>query len=187
MRVLPIPENEIKPSQRALYDGFVERIKGSYSGFKAIDANGALLGPWSIWIEVPETGEAIRQLIESVAAMPGLSKAAAQVVTLVTVAHFNAAYELYAHAAVAAQAGLSAKQIATLVGGEIPADLDADSGTAAKVAKALLRGGVLPDPLYKYAVDQLGRDGFNRVVFLVGLYCLVSMTLGAFDVPSEEK
>ena len=51
---------------------------------------------------------------------------------------------------------------------------------------SLLEGGVLPGPLFKHAVDGLGRDGFNRVVFVVAQYFLVSMTLNAFDVPAEE-
>jgi len=62
--------------------------------------------------------------------MPGLSKLAVQVVILVTGAHFNAAYELYAHAAVATQAGLSDVQIATLSSGDLPKHLDAESTLA---------------------------------------------------------
>jgi hypothetical protein len=77
--------------------------------------------------QLPNTGDVIRQYIEPVDAMPGLSEKAAQVVTLVTAAHFNAAYEIYAHAAIAAQAGLSGDQVATLCSGGIPANLDADS------------------------------------------------------------
>ena len=94
MRVSLVPEVEVNSSQRALYDAFTERIEKNYTAFKAIGADGALLGPWSVWLQVPRTGEAIRQLIEAVDAMPGLSKVAAQVVTLVTGAHFNAAYEI---------------------------------------------------------------------------------------------
>ena len=187
MRAPPIASIDIEPSQRDLYDAFVNRIRTNYSGLKAIRSDGALLGPWSVWINVPETGAAIRQLTESVGAMPGLSKVAVQAVTLVTVAHFNAAYELYVHAALGAQAGLSSEQVATLAAGDIPANLDPETAVAVRVANTLLRGGVLPGPLYSHAVERLGRDGFNRVVFLVGVYCLVSVTLGAFDVPSEDQ
>jgi len=83
--------------------------------------------------------------------------------------------------------GLSDTQIATLSAGEIPADLDAESSLAAQVAKRLVKGGVLPAPLFKRAVSGLGLDGFNRVVFLVGQYCLVSTTLNAFDVPARSS
>ena len=186
MRVPLVPEAEVHSSQRALYDAFVERIGTNYSGFKAIAEDGALLGPWSVWLQVPKTGETIRQFIGAVERMPGLSKVAVQVVILVTGAHFNAAYELYAHAAVATQAGLSDVQIATLSAGDLPTDLDAESTLAGRVASRLVMGGGLPGPLFKQAIAGLGRDGFNHVVFLVAQYCLVSVTLNAFDVRAEE-
>lgn len=186
MRVPPLTQAELKQSQQALYDAFTARIGTKYSSFKAVRDDGALLGPWSVWMQVPKTGEAVRQLLEAVDAMPGLGKVSVQVVTLMTAAHFNAAYELYAHSAVAAEAGLSELQIATLAAGEIPIDLDAEPILAAQVTKSLLRGGVLPGPLYKHAVETLGRDGFNRIVFVTAQYCLVSLTLNAFDVPAED-
>jgi 4-carboxymuconolactone decarboxylase len=185
MRVSPVPKAELSGSELALHDAFAERIGKNYTAFKAIREDGALLGPWSVWLQVPKTGAAIGQLLEAVAAMPGLSEIAVQVVILVTGAHFNAAYGVYAHAAVGAQVGLSDDHIATLSAGEIPADLDTEATVAAQLARTLLKGGVLPGPLFKHAVAGLGQDGVNQVVFLVGLYCLVSMTLNAFDVPSE--
>jgi hypothetical protein len=47
-------------------------------------------------------------------------------------------------------------------------------------------GGVLLGPLFKQANAGPRRDGFNHVVFLVGQYCLVSVTLNAFEVRAEE-
>ena len=187
MRLAPVPEAEVNSSQKPLYDAFIKRIGKNYSSFKAIRDDGALLGPWGVWLQVPNTGEAIRQFIEAVESMPGLSKIAAQVAVLVTGAHFNAAYGIYAHAAVGAQAGLSEEQIATLCAGKIPADLDAESTIAAQVASRLLEGGALPAPLFKHALTVLGQHGFNHLVYVVGQYCLVSMTLNAFDVPAEES
>lgn len=186
MRLALVPEVEVNPSQRALYDAFIKRIRTNYGGFKAIREDGALLGPWSVWLQVPKTGEAIRQLMEVVGSMPGLSKVAVQVISLFTAAHFNAAFEIYIHAAIGAHLGLSEVQVVKLTAGEIPADLDAESTIAVQVAGALLKGGVVPAPLFKDAIDRLGLDGFNRVVFHVGLYCLVSMTLNAFDVPADD-
>ena len=186
MRVSPLTKAELQPSQQALYEAFTARIGTKYSSFKAIREDGALLGPWSVWMQIPKTGEAVRQLLEAVDAMPGLSKKSVQVVTLMAAAHFNAAYELYAHAAVAAEAGLSVEQITALAAGEIPVDLDAEAILAAQVTKRLLKGGVLPGPLYKQAVEKLGMDGYNRIVFVASQYCLVSLTLNAFDVPAED-
>jgi len=124
MRVRLVPKAEVNSSQKALYDAFIAQIGTKYSVFKAVREDGALLGPWSVWLQIPKTGEVIRQYLEAVDAMPGLSEQVVQVVTLVTAGRFNAPYETYAHAAVGAQAGLSEEQIATLCVGETPADLD---------------------------------------------------------------
>lgn len=186
MRLPLVPETQVTESQKPLYDAFAKRVGKNYTIFKTMRDDGALLGPWGVWLQDPKTGEAIRQFIEAVEAMPGLSKVAGQVVTLVTAAHFNPAYEIYAHTAVAAKAGLSEDQIATLFAGEIPADLDAELILAAQVTSRLLKGGVLPAPLYKHAVATLGQDGFNHLVYIVGQYCIVSLTLNAFDVPAED-
>jgi 4-carboxymuconolactone decarboxylase len=54
------------------------------------------------------------------------------------------------------------------------------------VAYALVNGGVLPEPVYRLAVDTFGQHGANELIYLVGLYCLVSMTLNGFNVPVPE-
>ena len=50
---------------------------------------------------------------------------------------------------------------------------------------ALLDGGVLPGPTYQAAIKLLGQPALNELVFWVGLYASVAITLNAFDVPSE--
>jgi hypothetical protein len=49
--------------------------------------------------------------------------------------------------------------------------------------KALLRGGVLADPLYAQALARFGRAGTSELIYLVGHYCFVSMTLNGFGIP----
>jgi hypothetical protein len=48
---------------------------------------------------------------------------------------------------------------------------------------ALVNGGVLPELTYKAAVREFGVEGAAELSYLVGLYCLVSITLNTFDVP----
>ena len=62
------------------------------------------------------------------------------------------------------------------------------SGNAAfDFTYALSRGGVLPEPLYRLAVDTFGQHGANELIYLVGLYALVSTTLNGFNVPVPER
>jgi alkylhydroperoxidase family enzyme len=109
-----------------------------------------------------------------------------EVAILVTGAHFKSAYELYAHVIVAERRGLSDEKLATIVAGQRPVDLTRQEAVAYDFASALVGGGVLPELTYRAAVEQFGEHGAAELSYLVGLYCLVSVTLNTFDVPVPE-
>ncbi len=79
------------------------------------------------------------------------------------------------------------ERLATLVADVKPGDLARDESIAYDVAYALVRGGALPEPLYRLAVDTFGQHGANEMFYLVGLYSLVSTTLNAFNIPVPER
>ena len=109
-----------------------------------------------------------------------------EVAILVTGAHFRSAYELYAHVIAAEKRGLSDDKLATIVAGQRPVDLTREEAVAYDVASALVGGGVLPGLTYRAAVDLFGAHAAHELMQLVGLYCMVSITLNAFDVPVPE-
>jgi 4-carboxymuconolactone decarboxylase len=110
-----------------------------------------------------------------------------QIAILVFGARFDAAYEIYAHVAVAEREGMTAARLATLVADVKPNDLAQDESVAFDLAYKLVRGGTLPEPLYRLAVDTFGQHGTNGLIYLVGLYSLVSTTLNGFNVPVPER
>ena len=97
--------------------------------------------------------------------------------------HFRSGYELYAHVLVAEQRGRSDEKLATIVAGQRPADLTRQESVAYDFASALVKGGVLPELTYKAAVEQFGVHGAAELSYLIGVYCMVSLTLNTFDVP----
>ena len=105
-----------------------------------------------------------------------------EVAILVTGAHFRAGYELYAHVLVAELRGLPDGKIATIIAGQRPSDLTHEEAVAYDVAHALVSGGVLPELCHKEAVKTFGDAAAAELIFLVGLYCMVSVTLNGFDV-----
>jgi len=68
-----------------------------------------------------------------------------------------------------------------------PSDLSPDESVAFDIAYKLVRGGVLPEPLYRLAVGTFGQHGANEMIYLVGLYSMVSTTLNGFNVPVPER
>jgi len=192
MRLPLIPPDRLSETQKPLYDDMKKGIASNFNLFRTVAPDGgpdagALLGPWNPWLHEPRIGAAIWELTKAMTAEASLPDPVRQIAILVTGAHFNSAYELYAHIAVAETEGMSAERLATLVSGSRPGDLTREEGVAYDTAFALVNGGVLPEPVYRLAVKTFGQHGANELIYLVGLYCMVSMTLNGFNVPVPER
>jgi len=187
MRLPLIDPADLTPEQRPIYDDMKAGIEKNFQGFATIAKNGALLGPWNPWLHEPGIGKAIWDLTMAMTANATLPDAIRQIVILVVGARYDAAYEIYAHIAIAEREGMKPERLASLVADVKPADLTAEESVAYDLAFKLVRGGVLPEPLYRLAVDTFGQHGTNEMIYLVGLYSLVSMTLNGFNVPVPER
>lgn len=187
MRLPLIPPADLTPEQKPLYDDMRQGIAGNFNAFIVERDDGALMGPWNPWLHSPAIGKAIWDLTLAMTANATLPDNVRQIAILVVGARFDAAYEIYAHIAVAEREGMKPERLATLVADLKPGDLAPDESVAFDVAYALSRGGVLPEPLYRLGVATFGQPGMNELIYLVGLYALVSTTLNGFNVPVPER
>lgn len=187
MRMPPLQVAEMTNEQRRLYESMTAGVGAKYTSFQTHREDGALIGPWSAWLHDPAIGESLWGVTQALTREQRIPDAARQVAILVVGAHFQAAYELYAHICVArTKHGAGDRRITTLVAGERPDDLDDTEALAFDTAKALLRGGVLPEALYQRCVAVFGQLGTNELIYMVGHYCVVSFTLNGFAVPSPD-
>lgn len=187
MRLPLIAPQDLSAEQKPLYDNMRQGIAGHFNAFIAQREDGALMGPWNPWLQEPVIGKAIWDLTLAMTAKAVLPDPVRQVAILVVGARYKAAYEIYAHIAVAEREGMTAQRLATLTAEIKPTDLNAQESVAYDVAYCLSRGGVLPEPLYRLGVDTFGQHGMNELIYLVGLYALVSVTLNGFNVPVPER
>jgi alkylhydroperoxidase family enzyme len=186
MRLPLLSPSELDSAQRPLYQDMRVGIERNFKGFTAMDAAERLIGPWNPWLRFPKFGGPVWELVKALSTAPGLPRPVREVAILVTGARFHAAYEIYAHVLVAELRGISDAKIATIVAGERPVDLTREESVAYDMASALVSGGVLPELTYRQAVAQFGEAGAAELISLVGLYCMVSVTLNGFDVPVPE-
>jgi hypothetical protein len=177
MRLAFIPPNELTPEQRPLYEDMKAGVTEKYSAFTTVRDDGTILGPWSAWLHEPELGAAIWDVTKAMTRFRHLPELVRQVVILAVGCHYRAAYEIYAHSAVGRAAGISDEQLAMITAGLRPTSLSAEAEIAYDAAKALLDGGVLAEPIYWRALALFGQHGVNELIYLVGHYCFVSMTL----------
>ena len=187
MRLPLIAPSDLSSEQKPLYEDMKKGIASNFNDFKVLREDGALMGPWNPWLHEPGIGKAIWDLTLAMTANASLPDNIRQIVILVVGARFDAAYEIYAHIAVAEREGMAEKRLATLVANIKPSDLTPQEGVAFDFAHALVRGGTLPEPLYRLAVKTFGQHSTNEMIYLVGLYCLVSTTLNGFNVPVPER
>jgi alkylhydroperoxidase family enzyme len=187
MRLPLIPPAELTAEQKPLYDDMRKGIAGHFNAFIVEREDGALMGPWNPWLHEPAIGKAIWDLTLAMTANATLPDNVRQIAILVVGARYDAAYEIYAHIAIAEKENMSAERLATLVADLRPTDLDPDESVAYDLAFALSRGGVLPEPLYRLSLATFGQHGTNELIYLVGLYALVSTTLNGFNVPVPEN
>ena len=186
MRLPLIPNDSLTAEQKPLYDDMLDGIRRNFKGFTAINEKGELIGPWNPWLRYPKYGKPVWELVKAMSASPKLPRPIREIAILVTGAKFRAAYEIYAHVLAAELRSLPDEKIATIVAGERPCDLSGDEAIAYDVASSLVSGGVLPALTYKRAVGVFGDEGAAELIFLVGLYCSVSVTLNGFNVPVPE-
>jgi 4-carboxymuconolactone decarboxylase len=185
---LPLTEPaNLAADQRPLYDDMRRGIETNFKGFTAIAKSGALIGPWNPWLRFSKFGGPVWELVKALSSSPTLPRPIREIAILVTGAKFKSGYELYAHVLVAEARGLSDDTISTIVSGQRPSDLTREQAVAYDVASALVNGGVLPELAYRHAVETFGEASTAELIYLVGLYCMVSVTLNGFDVPIPEE
>jgi len=187
MRVPVTLPADLTPAQKPIYDDMRHGIEEKFKGFIALRDDGVLLGPWNPWIREPRFGGPIWELTKALSYSPTLPKPVREIAILVTGARFHSAYEIYAHVLMGEARGLEDDKLATIVAGERPGSLTREEAIAYDVASALVNGRVLPDLSYKQAVATFGVSATAELIYLVGLYCLVSVTLNGFDVPVPES
>jgi 4-carboxymuconolactone decarboxylase len=182
MRLPVLSPDALDDKQKPLYDDMRQGINSYFGGFGSVRSDGALLGPWNPWLHEPKFGKPVWELVKTMVAGARLPAAVREVAILVAGARFHAANELYAHVLLAEQQGLSDEKLSTIIAGECPVDLTRAESVAYDFASALVKGGVLPELTYKAAVREFSQKGATELSYLVGVFCLVSMTLNTFDI-----
>src|SRR5580693_4706302 len=191
MRLPLLPPASLSPVQKSLYDDMVDVIEKNFGELVARRRDGALIGPFNAWLHFPQFGKPAWAFNRAMWEHSVLPAAIHQLVILVTAAKFGARYEIYGHEYFAGRAGLAdvEQKIASIVAGERPSDLTDDERVAYDMAAALNRGGPLPETTYLATLSTFGEQGLAEIVFLVGCFSMVGVTLNAFDasVPGREE
>jgi 4-carboxymuconolactone decarboxylase len=173
-------------AQRGLFDLMMNTMIpwANQVPFQSTTADGRLIGPFNPALLNPQTATKFLELQFAEQLNTSLDERVRQVIVLTVGAIWSADYELYAHAAVARQAGLSESAIRTLVSGGVPGELTEREQLAQRVTRQLCVDHRLDDELYREAENTFGTVGLIDMAMLIGVYHGVCVTLTMFAVPA---
>jgi 4-carboxymuconolactone decarboxylase len=147
---------------------------------------GMVPGPHKIWLANPKLSKTIVPIGAYFQAESTLTKAEIEIVTSITTSRWMAAYGTYEHEKIGEKRGhLAAEIMERLIAGLPVSFADARQQLVYELASALAQPRIVPVGLYKRAKAVLGDAGIVEVSVLIGWFTMVSMTLNAFDVPSN--
>ncbi len=142
-----------------------------------------VIGPFPAWLQSPELARRARSLSEFLRFQSSPSKRLAEIAILVTGRHWKSEFEFYAHAELARNAGVEEPIIQAIAAGKRPQFSRSDDAIAYDLCTELLESRRIADATYNRAVDAFGLQTLVELVAIVGYYCMVSLTLNAFEAP----
>jgi 4-carboxymuconolactone decarboxylase len=177
-RLRPLRPDELDAEQCAVYDALADP-----PGRVGLNHDGSLHGPFDAMLRAPRSGAALQSVGAALRYGSVLSERVRELATLQVAAHHRSDFEWYAHAPLAAAAGLPAALVeAVRTGGAVEPDDPAERAAADVVAR-LLTAGDVDDDAWAGVVDHLGEAGAVELTTLVGYYSLLAIQMRVLRVP----
>jgi 4-carboxymuconolactone decarboxylase len=182
-RLPQLTPEHLNDAQRALYDSLVETFApwADQSGFEVIAPDGSLRGPLNPVLFSPALGAAQVEVFRADRTSTSLSPRVHEVVILTVGAAWGSEYELYVHAAVGKQAGLSDEVVDALVAGERPDFHNDQEAVAHEFTRQLIGWHRVSADTYARAEQAFGHKGLVDMVLLVGLYLATCALINSFE------
>jgi 4-carboxymuconolactone decarboxylase len=170
-RFEPLTPEEMTPEQRQVAEAIVAGPRGG------------MRGPFDALLRSPLLAERAQKLGEYVRFHSSLPRPLNELAILVTARHWTAQYEWYAHARLAAEAGLAPALIAAIADGQRPAAMAADQTIVYDFCTELLERHAVRDATFAAAREAFGERGIVDLIGASGYYGLVSMVLNVARHP----
>jgi 4-carboxymuconolactone decarboxylase len=172
-RYIETPVDQMSPEMRSAYD-FTKNLRG------------VVPGPHKMWLANPKLSKTIVPTGAYYQTQSTLTKVEIEITTNVINGRWLAAYGNYEHEVIAEKlGGLPPAKVVALIAGLPTSFDDPRQQVVYELASTLAQPRVVPKGLYRRAKELLGDAGIVDVTMLMGWFTGVSLTLMAFDVPSN--
>jgi len=161
-----------------------EAMKQAYD--LTMTLRGLVPGPHKIWSTNPTLSQTIVPTGAYFQTKSTLTKVEIEIATNVINGHWRAAYGNDEHEKIGIErGGLAPEKVAALIAGLPTSFDDPRQQVVYELASTLATAHVVPLGLYRRARDLLGDAGIVDVTTLMGWFTTVSLTLMAYEVPSN--
>jgi 4-carboxymuconolactone decarboxylase len=164
------PEEAMTEAQRA---ACAEAVAG---------VRGRVPAPMIAWVQNPDLASRAQKLGELLRFQTTLEPRLSELAILVCARHWTSHHEWTAHKREGLTAGMDPEVIAAIAARRAPSLRDEREQAVYDVSTTLLATGRVPRPLYERGVAALGERGMVELVGILGYYCLVALTLNAFEL-----
>lgn len=164
------PEEAMTAAQKAAVAEAVAGIRGRVPA------------PMVAWLQNPDLASRAQKLGELLRYQTTLEPRLSELAILVCGRHWTSHHEWTAHKREGLKAGMDPEVIAAIAARRTPTLRDAREQAVYDVSTTLLATGRVPKPLYEAGVAALGERGMVELVGILGYYCLVALTLNAFEL-----
>jgi 4-carboxymuconolactone decarboxylase len=172
-RFVETPVSDMDADTKSAYD-FTVKLRG------------LVPGPHKIWLANPELSRTIVPTGAYFQTRSSLAKSEIEIVTNIINGRWGAAYANHEHEQIAVEKGhLAPEAVAALIAGLPTAFDEPRQQLVYELASALAAGRVIPLDLLNRARGLLGDAGIVDLTVLMGWFTAVSLTLMAYDVPSD--
>jgi len=169
-RMPEIPLDKMTAAQRSIAEAIMSGPRGRMSG------------PFNAWLRSPELADRLQKVGEYVRFKTSLDKRVNEMAILMTAQAWGAQYEWYAHAPLAAKAGLDPAVITAIGAGRKPDNMKDDEAIVWEFTTQLRRDHSVDDVTYARALEKFGEAGIVDLIAVNGYYDVVSMTLNVAHV-----
>ncbi|MEO1694040.1 MAG: carboxymuconolactone decarboxylase family protein [Pseudomonadota bacterium] len=175
-RMTELHRDDLTDAQKRVWDDMVAGPRGTAPP------------PHQVWLTNPAFCDPAQRLGAYCRYGSNLPTALSELAILVVAHTFRANYEWWAHSRIARDGGLPDPIIEAVRVGATPDFTDAPENAEMvwRVARTLMIDKRLSDVLFAEADSQLGRPALTDVVGICGYYCLVSLTLNVFEIPTPD-
>lgn len=149
---------------------------------------GKVPAPMIAWLRNPELARRSQRLGELLRFDTTLDPALSELAIIICGRHWTSHHEWTAHKRMALEAGLDPRTVADIAARKPDPYLRDDRERAVfRVSSVLLAQTKIDAALYAQGTKALGETGMVELVAILGYYCMVALTLNAFEIGLPES